>query len=124
MRLNIDTEAPLQRAHSTHRPDTAQTAAGKEGVVSAAPAPDPQGGRSDALHLADIRERVAELNRIEALRAHRLEFSVHKATGRMVIRVMDSETDEMVRQLPAEEFLKVAEKLDLGKPGSLSDSAA
>jgi flagellar protein FlaG len=40
-----------------------------------------------------------------------LQFSVDRNSGDTVIRVIDSETDKVVRQIPAEEMLALAERL-------------
>jgi flagellar protein FlaG len=40
-----------------------------------------------------------------------LQFSVDDQTGRTVIKVLDSETDTVIRQIPPEEILDLARKL-------------
>lgn len=125
MLLNFDSHYVLKQANSVDRGEpktnsTARQAAAPGSSVSSEVHPEDR----QTPHLAELKDRVAELNRIEALRAHRLEFSIHEGTGRMVVRVMDRETDEVLRQFPPDELLYIAERLDLGEPGSLSDSAA
>ena|SRR5687767_2816736 len=44
--------------------------------------------------------------------ATNLRFSVDKSTGRTIVSVVDSETMEVVRQIPAEEVMKMARALD------------
>lgn len=41
-----------------------------------------------------------------------LQFNIDKESGRVVVRVIDSETDELIRQIPSEEVLALA-KSDL-----------
>jgi len=41
-----------------------------------------------------------------------LHFTVDKDSGRTVIKVIDSETEELIRQIPAEETLRIARSLD------------
>jgi flagellar protein FlaG len=41
-----------------------------------------------------------------------LNFSVDKATGRTVIRVIDANTNEVLRQLPPEEILDLAASME------------
>ena len=41
-----------------------------------------------------------------------LNFSVDKATGRTVIRVIDADTNEVVRQLPPEEILNLSASME------------
>jgi len=44
-----------------------------------------------------------------------LNFSVDEVTGYNVVRVINPETNELVRQLPSEELLKIARNMqDLG----------
>lgn len=45
-----------------------------------------------------------------------LAISVEKGTGRIVVKVLDSETKEVIRQIPPEELLALAE--DLQKTGA------
>jgi len=40
-----------------------------------------------------------------------LSFSVDNDSGRTIIKVMDSETDEVIRQIPSEEVLNLAQYL-------------
>lgn len=41
-----------------------------------------------------------------------LHFSVHDATGRTMISVIDKETEDLIREVPPEEFLNLAAKID------------
>lgn len=41
-----------------------------------------------------------------------LQFQVDEATGTTVIRVVDRETSEVIRQIPSEEMLEIAQALD------------
>ncbi len=43
--------------------------------------------------------------------ARRLQFSVDKGTGRMAISVIDAKTEEIIREIPPEEILKIQEKI-------------
>ena len=42
----------------------------------------------------------------------KLEFNVEKDSGQTVVKVIDSETDELIRQIPNEEALHIAKQLD------------
>ncbi|MGQ0658923.1 MAG: flagellar protein FlaG [Chromatiales bacterium] len=53
-----------------------------------------------------------------------LRFSVDKASGTMVIKVIDSETKEMIRQIPSEEMLVIASRLEAAITGVLLDEQA
>ncbi len=49
---------------------------------------------------------------IEMIHNVGLRFSVHEPTGRTVVKVIDKESQELVREFPSEEILNVAAKLD------------
>ena len=40
-----------------------------------------------------------------------LSFSVHKATGQTVVTVVDKETEKLIREIPSEELLNLADKM-------------
>lgn len=50
-------------------------------------------------------------DRLQSLQRE-LKFSVDEASGRTVITVRDTETDEIVRQIPAEEAVRLAQRLE------------
>lgn len=41
-----------------------------------------------------------------------LQFSIDKETGTTVVKVIDTETQEMIKQIPSEEMLALAKALD------------
>ena len=74
--------------------------------AAAAPANTPEKAQ-EALKeaLEDIESNVAQS-------ATSLRFSVDKSTGKTIVSVVDAETMEVVRQIPAEEIMKMARTLD------------
>ena len=66
---------------------------------------------SDTTKLDDavkaMNDRVQQLQRD-------LQFSVDKDSGRMVVKVLDRETQEVIRQIPNEQALHFARKLSEG----------
>jgi flagellar protein FlaG len=55
---------------------------------------------------------VAHINRVLASASRVLAFSVDEVTGKTVVRVMDQTTGSVVRQIPSEEALALAARLD------------
>ena len=53
-----------------------------------------------------------QIQRVAAQVAQNLQFFVDKATGKSIVRVVDSETKEVVRQIPTEEVISIARALD------------
>ncbi len=59
----------------------------------------------------ELEEAVRNLNEHVKTIQRELHFSIDKDSGYTVIKVVDSETDEVIRQIPNEEAVKVAQKL-------------
>lgn len=58
-------------------------------------------------------ELVAPVQRInEVMRSYGVEFELDDATSRQITRLVDRETGELIRQIPAEEVLRIAERLE------------
>lgn len=58
---------------------------------------------------AQLKEAVSKLNDYTQSISRKLSFSIEESTGRTVIKVYDAETDELIRQIPPEETLRLAE---------------
>lgn len=122
-------EITRQSPHASFS-ETAATGAAKDAASAAAPAapqliaeaeaeaaedskPEGLTIEPEALQSAvqDIRKQASNLQRS-------LEFSVDEASGRTVITVIDKATDEIIRQIPPEEALTLAERIQ-GASGAL-----
>jgi len=43
---------------------------------------------------------------------HSLRFNIDDETGKTIVKVMDSQTQEVIKQIPTEEMLAIAKALD------------
>ncbi|AMD02699.1 MULTISPECIES: flagellar protein FlaG [Halomonas] len=59
---------------------------------------------------ADLVEPIQRIN--EVLRQHGVEFELNEMPSRVVTRIVDRETGDVLRQIPSEEVLAIAERLD------------
>jgi len=48
---------------------------------------------------------------MQAIHHVQLDFSVHKKTGETVVKVVDKDTGKLIRQIPPQELLDLADKL-------------
>ena len=55
---------------------------------------------------------MSELQRKAQSFAPNLKFSVDHDTGRTIVKVTDANTQEVIRQIPADEVLKLAKEID------------
>ena len=59
----------------------------------------------------ELQNVVKRLNEHVQLINRNLQFSVDEQSGRSVIRVVNAETQELVRQIPSEEALRIAHNI-------------
>lgn len=61
---------------------------------------------------ADVQQAITAIR--EALRpvSNSLEFSVDNGSGKTIVRVMDLETRQLIRQIPSQEIVEIARVLE------------
>ena len=65
------------------------------------------------LEFSDIANRVADAQRnLNIMHDKNLNFSVHQASGQIMVTVTDETTGEVIREIPSSELLNLAAKLD------------
>lgn len=63
----------------------------------------------------DVQQAVSRLNNyVQSLRRD-LQFRVDEASNRVIVTVMDSESGEVIRQIPSEEVMAVAQSLEMAQ---------
>ncbi len=86
--------AAVNELRSTQRPEQAGGSAGAE--------PD----RETLLQaVEDVRKAIEPV-------AQNLLFSIDDDTGRTIVKVVDAQTDEVIRQMPSEEVLAISKAID------------
>ena len=70
--------------------------------------------------VVDVARAVERLNELMTSHQRSLRFSIDASSGRTVITVINDATNEIVRQIPAPELLRIAHNLD--DLGSLIDA--
>lgn len=67
--------------------------------------------RARELSQESLQQLVAEFEQQPAVQSRSLSFVVNEDTGRTIVSVFDRETDELIRQIPSEEIVRVAKAL-------------
>ncbi|MGE4337477.1 MAG: flagellar protein FlaG [Pigmentiphaga sp.] len=62
--------------------------------------------------LQEVEIAMEEVRNAIAPMAQDLLFSIDEDTGKTVVKVVDSSTDEVIRQIPSEEIITIAKALD------------
>ncbi len=76
---------------------------GEAKTTQAKPAPEQK--------LPDLKKVLETSSKLFQQHRQHLSFSVDEASGRMVVSVIDSETSELIRQIPGDEVLAVSRRL-------------
>ncbi len=103
----------LRRSSSVARKDPVQAKQKINASSATRPAQDSRVQQEVArgVDSEKLQETVREMNaKVQNLRRN-LQFSIDDASGRSVVRVIDAETDEVIRQIPSEEILNLAHRL-------------
>jgi flagellar protein FlaG len=61
--------------------------------------------------MEEIQKAVDDVNQNLSGMHTELSFSVDKESGKMVLRIVDSETKEVIRQIPHEDALRLASRI-------------
>jgi flagellar protein FlaG len=87
------------------------------GTSPAAPAAPAQPAKSKAAPMAsataaELAKAVEAVNKSLDSRNQAIEFSIDDTDKRPIIKVVDQQTKEVIRQIPSEEMLEIARALD------------
>ena len=57
---------------------------------------------------AEVQAAIAQINQVLRTQNNSLQFEIDKTSGKTVVRVIDEDTNEVLRQFPSEEVLAIA----------------
>jgi len=65
------------------------------------------------INLSDenITKAIDVLNRASNMLNHKLQFTLSKDSGQLLVKIYDRESDKFIRQIPAEKVINVMDKL-------------
>lgn len=90
----------------------AGTAATGEAKEASATSTDTQAAHGAAVSREAIDQAVDKVSDALKVVARSLQFSIDEDTGRTVVRVTDSATQEVIRQMPSKEFLEISQAME------------
>lgn len=89
------------------RPEETQQAAQLQGVRTKSGKGVADQGATRPLSEEALADITDKMNQVASLFNTTLNFSVDQPTGKTVIKVMDQDTEEVIRQIPPENMLKL-----------------
>jgi len=90
----------------------APTGRAEKDVQAAQDADPARSTAEDAKEQEPLDEVVIDLNNLVRDLQRELQFSVDEDSGSTIIKVVDRETDEVVRQIPSEELMNLRKRLE------------
>ena len=109
----------IQIGKASPPPDgsTAARAAPQSGASAAgtavAPPPPPQAAvAAQPASINAARQIASQINEFLKSTASDVQFSVDGESDRVVVRVVDTQTQKVIRQMPSEEMLAISKSLD------------
>lgn len=95
------------------RSDSADTALQKaERPVEAAELSSKVGGTEEVSARDQLEDAMSSIQEFVQSVRRNLDFQLDDSSGKVVVKVTDSESGDVIRQIPSEEALKLAESLD------------
>lgn len=61
---------------------------------------------------AELKEALDQFKTAISVVANELTFSIDEDSGRTLVKIIDRETEEVIKQIPSEEMLQIAKALD------------
>ncbi len=112
--VNNSTAAPVIRLFGSAPSSDGARPAGQAGEAAASASAQRTGDvrMGDKEQRAAVEEAVSSIEKFTQSIRRDLSFSLDDSTGRVVVKVTDSTSGEVIRQIPSEEALRLAERLD------------
>jgi len=98
--------------HQDISPDVAGTSAQPANTTPVSQQLAPSSIQSDATSSKQLADAVKATNDFVNSVNNSITFSVDKDSGKTIVKVIDKSTDEVIRQIPSEEMLVIAQALD------------
>ena len=99
-------------ANVARTPVSAPTQVEQRQVLPGSGQSPPPAAVSDPKQGADVKQAVQDLNDYAQSLNRDLHFSIDEDSGQTVVKVLDHESGEVIRQIPSEELLAIARNLE------------
>ena len=122
--VRLQRAQPVVRNQPTNVAQQVQENAAPERHVAAASGQElPLDRAEERASVQQVESAVSKISDFVQNFQRDLQFSVDKDSDRLVVKVVDSETQEVIRQIPSEEMLRIARSLDSSESLILREQA-
>ena len=74
--------------------------------------PSQESTDAEPASIEELQDAVARINDHMQVVRRNLQFNLDDASGETVVKVIDTDTEEIIRQLPSEEALKISRQIE------------
>lgn len=100
---SIQPSSPAPGERHAHLPPEGSTDPERPGATAAA--------KPVAEVPSDLRAAIRDLQRVSEAFNRRLSFSINEKLGQVIVKVIDNDTDKVVREIPPAELQRVYERI-------------
>jgi len=79
-----------------------------------APAPSPAVAPQPEPSAEQVNQAVQKINATLSAQSQGIEFAIDPSSHRIVVKVVDQQTNQVIRQIPSKEALAIADSIDQG----------
>ena len=101
--VNVQSVAVVRQAEPVH---SVQRVATENEVNSVA-----KERQRTALNPESIEKLIEDVNEQPQIKQRALHFSIHEETGKTVVKIRDRDTNEVIRQIPSDQVIAIAERV-------------
>ncbi|QXI30087.1 flagellar protein FlaG [Pseudomonas vanderleydeniana] len=111
VKLNLSYPAVLPASTSSNSGAVADKSASAPQADAVKAAPDTDATNKDADSSERLKRAVQDIEKFVQSIKRNLEFSIDEHSGKVIVKVIASDTGEVVRQIPTAEAMKLADSL-------------
>ena len=106
------TATPVNNSGQTSAPPPARAQAPAEATPKPAPANANANSNTEAPSRSRVGRAIDSINQRLAETGADLRFSMDEDSGKLIVRVVDTATKEVIRQIPSEESLAISQSIE------------
>lgn len=115
--MNIDMISNVSSPPRAPLPEAAAAVTRQPGALpktpdATTPSLAPESQNQKAPDKLDVKQAVEKISEFVSSRQSELSFSIDDASGSQIVKIMDMQTKQVIRQFPSEEAVAIAQALD------------
>lgn len=77
-----------------------------------APVPDEELFKKESLNEEELADKVDQMNKTALIFNRKMQFQIHEETQRVMVKIINSESGEVISEIPSKKLLDMAAKME------------